>query len=647
MERRAILLPILACALGVQSQSIADSIPRQKMPEKVYEILREAVESFPYSERGQLNDYLKRSLEGLDNLHGFPWPDLNKLERVHVYGSKKEEEFFSAWRLPSEGEDLILVLWDCVETHVRKDAYSRVEVVEYSDELDRLLKFVKTRILADRGKTDFDFMREMGAAGLVYSYGVFPINHIYAAAYFGREDDAKILALEALRESEIVFSTAYPSLAGEAYGGCMAMLKEGAPWGEIVARCESSLALYADTHYGTEITNLLEDAKKHVAEEQFGRQATDDPEELPLDERIAYYIERFTEISGERGMMGECIAVGEGEGTRYSAAIVKIGPPTIPALIEHLTDRRTTRSLSGRHMRHQDRVLVQDVALQCIEKILDIRFCDLIDPHTYLLSAKTPEVREKMISDIKCWWKEYGRKPPIEGYVARLDKSPIPYRLSLLRQIERIDESAVDSVALLKDWADEAHPWVLPSVAFALARHGDLSLLPDIREMARNTADDDYHFYSRDCMSFLLRYGEPEDFRFIHRAVKREIRSGSTARRGGYYEAVRIAIRDPISLLAVPMLVDFLDSREPLRGIRPGAPFSVADDCMEALVRLTGHNEGYEAVLFGKENQSMEKRYAAIDRWIAWWKAEGEEAYCRERPEVLEVLGKADIEREK
>jgi hypothetical protein len=63
-------------------------------------------------------------------------------------------------------------------------------------------------------------------------------------------------------------------------------------------------------------------------------------------------------------------------------------------------------------------------------------------------------------------------------------------------------------------------------------------------------------------------------------------------------------------------------------------PFSAADTCIGALIQLTGHDEGY------KPGDPAESRFAAIDRWAAWWEKEGKAEYIKKHPEVAIVYGR-------
>ena len=90
--------------------------------------------------------------------------------------------------------------------------------------------------------------------------------------------------------------------------------------------------------------------------------------------------------------------------------------------------------------------------------------------------------------------------------------------------------------------------------------------------------------------------------------------------------------------LAVPLMVTFLGQREMTgsrfrSGFKRSMSFCAADTCMESLIRLTGHDEGY------KGDDPPEQRFAVMDRWLAWWRKDGQAAYLAKHSEVAKVQG--------
>ena len=127
--------------------------------------------------------------------------------------------------------------------------------------------------------------------------------------------------------------------------------------------------------------------------------------------------------------------------------IVKLGRRAVPELIRHLDDSRLTkmRGVPQKVMFGNTLVRVQDLALYCIQRILRIRF--YVRTHTSkFFSSEEREVRELVIDEIQRWWDQFGAKPPIEGFIARLDEGRLEDRLHMIGSVEELDPKAVDTV---------------------------------------------------------------------------------------------------------------------------------------------------------------------------------------------------------
>ncbi|MFH1741935.1 MAG: hypothetical protein ABIH23_23270 [bacterium] len=654
MKNWGMCFHILACALGVQSQSTADSIPRQDMPEKVYEILREAVESC-IPGVGQRDDWLKRNTEALEHLRNAPWPDLGKLKRVRIHGTDKESGFFYAWQLSREEEQLRLVTHDFRERYLSMSKISKVEIIDYSDELSILTKHPE-----HRSPYDFKYFWGRGGTGCAFHGGALLVHHAYAAAYFGKREEAKILVYQALKRNCLSFEDTYNEAAWQSFARGIDLLENGAPRTEVLAQWKETLEVYGQSKYREQLLDLTAQLTEQVREDEIlNANSPKDLDELTVQEQIDYCIARCPDVHGVQfGWPGRCIVLSVGgikeKGTRFSDHLVAIGRPAVPKLIDHLTDRRFTRSIACDRdfIPHRIVLRVQDVAVECIEKILDVDFYDYSSTGAYP-STEKPEIREKVIEDIRSWWKEYGDRSYLEGQLARLRVGTVYQRTRTLEKIEKIDKNAVDSIGALKGWGEGAeNKEQLAFIAEELAKRGDLSFLSTIRRVVRETAMQNPEFcYDtlglRECVWFIAKYGDADDYLLLRQAA----RQGREAGAKGFCDEVMSGLpssgaKGTPNPLVVPILVDFLGCREITGTHHTGGidgksvDVSRADSCIEMLIRLTEHNEGYNPA------DPIEKRYAAIDRWIVWWKAEGEAAYCRAHPEVLEVLEEPGTEPE-
>ena len=350
---------------------------------------------------------------------------------------------------------------------------------------------------------------------------------------------------------------------------------------------------------------------------------------LSPEEQVVHLVTRLPEVRGDqRTLPGHCELIGCGAGTVVSDALVTVGRPAMSALVEHLDDIRPTKS---RDLESDRELLVQDVVIQCIERIAGIRF----HPSSSgpILSDKLPEMQNAVIKDVRDWWSEYGGKSELLGYLGRLNKGDFYQRLTILQTIEKLDASAVDSIALLKEWF-QAEQWeIKPRVAEALARRGDLSALPEMRAVVR----DPIRMIPNEAVWFLVQYGEAEDMRFMHSEALSDIATGADLGSNRVWGAVYTGVTAHPRPLAIPILVDLLKQRaiSGSRFVQEGQTddgLSPADYCMKTLIQLTQHNKGYDA------GSRREQRFEAIERWLAWWNSEGRANYLQQHPEVAGAM---------
>jgi formylglycine-generating enzyme len=222
--------------------------------------------------------------------------------------------------------------------------------------------------------------------------------------------------------------------------------------------------------------------------------------------------------------------------------------------------------------------------------------------------------------------------------VERLAYMTIEERLPSLAWIERNDPKAVDAIALLKQWATNTPPHELHFLAEALCERGNRFLMPAMRERWRLGIFDD--------PELLLEYGEAEDYGLLRDAEEQRSHRGEEYSSVGYSrfafrlaKLLRLGRSDAVPLTnwnIVPLLVDSLEFQQPWDEFVLGgrqAKYSAADLALDALVRMTGHNEGFEPTT------SPTKRWAATARWKQWWQKEGETAFLAKHPETKPAFG--------
>jgi len=616
--------------LGAAAGEDDPHIPRGTMSEEAYGLLRETAASFDYP-KGR-SKWRERNLAALDQLRRVPLPRFDQFERLRLTLKKAAQKPASVWGQRIGADRLLLLLPDFTERLVQTEAFETVESVSYKDQLEALSAWLKRRDPADQRPWDFTYFADLGVYGPPYHGGVYVLQHAFAAAMLGRKEAATTLIAEALKQRGLAFEHVLNEGAWQSLRKGIHLLQSGATRQRVLVQWRSTYETYGHSRYRAQLENLIAELEKQVSEDEpLAASEVEDPEALPLKERIAYHTARFADVRGAQwSQPGMCVTTHCGEGTRHSDAIVKIGRPAIPTLIGLLGDRRVTRSVGFWRNFAPDRIIlrVEDVALECIVSILDVRFWTRRTTSAYL-SREKPEVHDAVVADIKAWWAKHGSEPEIEGFLARLDTGHLSERLRILRQIEKIDASRLDSIATLKRWAVEFDARLLSRIAEALARRGDLTLLPQIRKWADRP--------SLEVAAFLVRHGDAGDFRVLREAASKDLEGGARLGNPGAYGAVVGAVGSCDRPLAVPLHVDFLSQRHitgsrMVAGSDKSVGFSVADTSMASLIRITGHDEGYVAYAPAKE------RFAAIDRWIAWWQREGEKAFLAKHPDVLGVM---------
>jgi hypothetical protein len=308
--------------------------------------------------------------------------------------------------------------------------------------------------------------------------------------------------------------------------------------------------------------------------------------------------------------------------------VIAIGLPAVDALIERLEDRRLTRSIGfwRSFAPHRTVLHVQDVAVQAIDKILDMDFYTAQTTSSYF-STEKPETRAKVIANIKAWWQENRGKPLVEMYRSRLEEGRAYQRIDRLRKIARLDPKAIDAVATLKRWSEGLTTSDKVEYAEELAAHADLSLLPEIRARAL----DRVRLPDSRAIWYLMQHGNAGDYRILRATLQDERRKGADRGNGNSpLGPIVSGARGSKNPLAVPLLVELLNDRE--------GDYSQAYQCFLKLVELTGHN------VSEVPPATRDERHAAIDRWLTWWKREGEEAFLSGHPAVREVTAEKKLE---
>jgi hypothetical protein len=353
-------------------------------------------------------------------------------------------------------------------------------------------------------------------------------HHAYAAAYFGKQEEAQKLLHRALREKPTCIADAYEEWAWRSFLRGICLLADGATHEGVVAQWKETRRLYGESSYGAQVRDLLAELEKQLVEEyELAETVTPTPERLRVDRRIPYFLARLPEMHKNGNWWYTFEMFATRQAPLVSDRLVEIGRPAVPGLLEHLTDRRVTRLVHSRDcFEHRAIPLrAQDVALACIEKILKMTFYqpsidgrqrinvngkDTVQVTMAHFSMEPESKRQEVISEIKKWWEDYGQRPAAEGLVARLDQVPVSERMDMLREIEASGKKPLPgAVALMKRWAEADVPERLWIYDDELARRGDRSLLPALRARLGKARAADLG----KCAAVLLSHGDASDYR--------------------------------------------------------------------------------------------------------------------------------------
>lgn len=625
---------LLFAALGwLQVNNAQSADPR--FPPKVEQLFRQAIESQPRS--NEREDPKEANLAALAKLKTAPWPDVRSLQRVKIATngeqSKGEQPAEQNVWLVSESESALQLLYDDFSIRpLARERVQRRQTVDYLAELHELLARHQTVSKNDRvvsvDRFHGGYLDGWPSRPPLLGDAILAL-HSYCAAMRGHDAEAGQLLAAALTRYPSAIDTVIREWSWSSFQRGIELLESGAPRKDVVIQWRQTLAGFPESSYTKQLDEYLPQLDTQVAEdEQFAKSAVADPESLSTGERLTYYTARFPDVRGvQLSQPGHCTTFGLGELTKTSDAVIAIGLPAIPNLIERLEDRRLTRSVGfwRNFSPHRIVLRVQDVAIQAIEKIVSERFYEVRTSSSYF-STEEPATRAEIIGKVKAWWKENSSKSPLEMHFSRLDEGRAYERIDRLHKILKLDPQALNPVATLKRWAENSSGDDKTEYVAELATRGDSSFLPQIRERAldRGKLPDTRAIWH------ITQYGNVSDYRILRETMLDERRKGAFEGNGSSpYGSIISGIKSTKNPLAVPLLVDMLTERK--------GEFSQADQCFQALSKLTGEDGGYV------RDASSEERHAAIDRWIEWWKREGQEAFLKLHPAVREVIAERKI----
>ncbi|MBA4149772.1 MAG: hypothetical protein H0X66_16790 [Verrucomicrobia bacterium] len=607
--------------LGVLEVS-ADDInpPRSVMSTQVAQFLSNAINS------GNIPNAATNTA-AFDVLRQVEVPDVSRMKRVRYRDRTKRGDeshlFQGGWLFYAKEEQLIL-LDPGFGRESRLSSQTILEDADYRSELRELLGVLGGGTTGEMRVWDWKVVTQ----ALPESRSTMPIFwHAVGAASLGFNDEAfALIQLSLNRKYASSELWNYVRLqARDSMSRGFNLTREGAPRSEVLAQWEATLQTYGSKLTSTDLNEYVALLKEQIADFPRIQQSTvEAPETLPAPTRATYYLDRFPDIKS--GSLPE---------NTLEDLVIALGRDAIPACIAHLNDRRLTRVVRyGISSNSGTKVLrVQDFALACIERITGVRFLNIDAVNGINTFSSYPaEGRKDLVRSVVNWWEANSAQSGVMWRLSQIESLSLEKRVAEIEQLEKLDPTATNYVSLLKRWAVNANQSAVRTLARPLAARGDLSLLPRLREELQTSGNTD--------VRTLLKYGLPEDYGLLRDAERKRRLKNPQANDSLYVFSLSFLLSShlpeppvPTNLFLVPLLVDGLAYRE-IHEMRKDT--SVADDCVYALIQITGHKEGYE------RGDERDQRNAAIDRWADWWTRIGQKEWLATYPQTRPAFGNID-----
>ena len=648
-----LLAMALVCSRGraqtpAPAASQAATVPTAPLPENAYRVLKASVEVHRYAYDVQNR---AANLAALDAMKRTALPDYSKLRLMRVY-SLDNTPLGVAWCIRLTPAEFTYLSYEHAAVTLDRKKAGKIEDADVAAVWEAAVRYTTAWAKEDWHPGDFGSIRIDGPDGVPSYGGVDLLDLAIAAAWLGKNDQASALLEGAMFSHERALVEFIDDGAWPTYSKGIEMLKTGASRAAVVQVFEQAATADDGGGYAEQLRDLTAQLKVQIAEDAARAQKpVPDPGALPVDQQVQFYISQFEDIASPQfSNPGEPMVVNVGAPimgkiTAASDALVKIGRPALPALVALLDDRRITRSVGYQRTwdRHPQVLRYQDVAIKCLEAILDMHFYSPSSSGSFL-SNEPKDKHDAVVTDVRTWWKVHGGESEIQGQIARLGAGTIYERIITLHKIEKLDPAAINALQVLRHWAievREAKPDPnqppgrssgadLVEIADEMALHKNFEILPEMRRLAQ---DSDWS-----AMGYLVRWGTTDDFQFLRLRMRQAVAiemAGLVTDENMVISAIGEPLKTCKSPLAVPVMVECLAyrKRNGLMGTpQGGVNFGIADECMAQLIVLTNHNDGFVFT------NPPETRDAAFDRWIAWWKAQGQDAYLATHPEVAKVL---------
>ena len=243
---------------------------------------------------------------------------------------------------------------------------------------------------------------------------------------------------------------------------------------------------YPESRYAKDSQEIAGFLRQMVEEDNQWQEPLD-PNNLSIDEKIAYYIYHLRDVNCHQASQPGMCSVFEDfgrkpPGTNAAMMLQELGEPAIPALIRLLEDRRPTRSVGYWRDFNPSRTILrfQDAAIEIIDESLPVPFYQRSSTGAYFSNEK-PEVRESVIRSLKSYFKSSLGKTEVEKEWLVVEAAPGIYQImTLLKDLALVHGEKERVLATLHQLCSQRNPLQVPQISALMCELGDYGKVGEV-----------------------------------------------------------------------------------------------------------------------------------------------------------------------
>jgi HEAT repeat protein len=274
------------------------------------------------------------------------------------------------------------------------------------------------------------------------------------------------------------------------YESAIAALQESGDRPLAAKRFREVATKYAGTVYAANSQELADNLDKMIEEDRQWKEPKD-ISALTQPEKIGYHVYHLRDVVAHQwGQPGNCNVLSglsfDKEPQNSAKALLEIGEPAIPALLDLLDDQRPIRAVGYWRDFHPTRTVLryQDAAIQVLNELLPGAPFRRRTTSSYL-SAEDEDDRAKFVEGLRKAWARDKDKTPLERQWSSVDELGIHSALEVLEKLAEQPSEKERVLKKLREMFDKRH-WVYqPCVAELMAKLGDTSKVQEVLDHLR------------------------------------------------------------------------------------------------------------------------------------------------------------------